>query len=155
MNQSVDNMAWAAYNTSHQPAGRRVICSSAIFPLFHESAHTAAMVKHTMDVVRKAVQHLNAGQTPVVTFDQPLYAIAKQIQWKWPEMYGEDKFVVMFGCLHIEMAGLRTLGCKAVAGTSGGHNSSTADSLRAAHVAFKRRAHQVTAAALYILSLSL
>ena len=51
------------------------------------------MVKHSKDIVRKAVQYLNA----VVTFDQPLYAIAKQIQWKWPEMYGEDKFVVMSG----------------------------------------------------------
>jgi len=46
-------------------------------PLFHESAHTVAMVKHSMDVVRKAVQYLNAGQTPVVTFDQPFYIIAK------------------------------------------------------------------------------
>ena len=55
------------------------------------------MVKHSMDIVRKAVQYLNAGQTPVVTFDQPLYTIAKQIQWKWPEIYGEDKFVVMSG----------------------------------------------------------
>ena len=62
------------------------------------------MVKHSMDVVRKAVQHLSAGQTPVVTFDQPLYPITKQIQRKWPEMYGENKFVVMFGGLHIEMA---------------------------------------------------
>ncbi len=68
------------------------------------------MIKHSLDIVRKAVQHLNAGQTPVVTLDQPLYAIAKQIQWKWPEMYGGDKFVVMFGGLHIEMAALKTLG---------------------------------------------
>ena len=77
-----------------------------------------AIVKHSMDVVRKAAQHLNAGQTPVVTFDQPLYAIVKQIQWRWPEMYGEDKFVVMLGDLHIEMAALMTLGdgCKGMAG---------------------------------------
>ncbi|KAK2182934.1 hypothetical protein NP493_332g03018 [Ridgeia piscesae] len=34
------------------------------------------------------------------TFDQSLYAIAKQIQWKWPEMYGKDKFVVMFCTNH-------------------------------------------------------
>ena len=66
--------------------------------MFHESVHT--VVIHSMDVVRKTVQHLNAGLTPVVTFDQPLYAIAKQIQWKWPEMYGEVTFVVMFGDLH-------------------------------------------------------
>ena len=85
VNQSVDNMPWAAYHARHQPAERKVICPSAVLPLFHESAHTTTMVKHSMDVKRKAVQHLNAAQTPVVTFDQPLYAIAKQIQGKWSE----------------------------------------------------------------------
>jgi len=35
--------------------------------------------------------------------------LAKQIQWKWPENYGEDQIVVMFGGLHIEMAALKTL----------------------------------------------
>ncbi len=37
------------------------------------------------------------------TVDQPLFAIAKNIQWKWPLDYGEDKFLIMFGGLHIEM----------------------------------------------------
>ena len=53
---------------------------------------------------------LNPGQTPVVAADQPLYDLAKQIQWQWPEEYGEDKFVVMFGGLHIEMAALKSMG---------------------------------------------
>ena len=46
-----------------------------------------------MDVVKNAVEHVNPGQTPVVTLDQSLFALAKQIQWKWPEKYGEDKMV--------------------------------------------------------------
>ncbi len=50
-----------------------------------------AMIKHSMDVVKSAVEHLNTGQAPVLTFDQPLFALAKQIQWKWPEKYGEEK----------------------------------------------------------------
>ena len=74
-------------------------------------------------------------------------------------MYGEGKFVVMFGGLHIEMAALRTMGdwlqsssrvealVQAEITTAG-----TADSfLCAAHVARTRRAHQLPAAALYIL----
>jgi len=68
------------------------------------------MIKHSMDVVRNAVQHHNPGQIPVVTFDQPLFALAKQIQWKWPQEYGEQKLVVVFGGLYIEMAALTTLG---------------------------------------------
>ena len=112
-----------------------------------------------MDVVQNAVDHLNPGQTPVLTVDQPLFALAKQIQWKWPEKYGEDKLVVMFGGLHIEMASLKLLGnwlegsgwvqalTQADIATSG-----IADSfLKAAHVTCTRRAHQVTAAALYVL----
>ena len=34
--------------------------------------------------------------------DQPLYAIAKQLQWSYPEALGEDKLVLMLGALHIE-----------------------------------------------------
>ena len=53
---------------------------------------------------------LNPGQTPDMAVDQPLIALAKQIQWQWPNTYGEDKFIVMFGGLHIEMAAFRLLG---------------------------------------------
>ena len=47
---------------------------------------------------------------PIITVGQPLYTLAKQIQWSWPASHGEDKFVVMFGGLHIEMAALKVLG---------------------------------------------
>ena len=42
--------------------------------------------------------------------DQPLYAIAKKVQWYWPAVYGEDKVVVLLGGLHIEMAVLAVMG---------------------------------------------
>ena len=53
------------------------------------------LIRHSMDVIKRAVEHLNPGQVPVLTVDQPLFAIAKIIQWNWPESYGEDKFVVL------------------------------------------------------------
>ena len=63
-----------------------------------------------MDKVRDTVAFLNPGQVPVVTADQPIYALAKQIQWHWPEDYCEEKFIFIFGGLHIEMAALRSIG---------------------------------------------
>ena len=154
-----NNISWAAYHASHQPSQSHAICPTALLPLFLESAHTVAMIKHSFHVVKSAIEHLNPGQTPVIAFDQPLYALAKHIQWKWPENYGEDKFVIMFGGLHIEMAALKTLGdwlkgsgwVQALV-----HANITtpgiADSfLQAAHVTRTIRAHQVTVAALYIL----
>ena len=34
--------------------------------------------------------------------DQPIYAIGKQIKWKWKEHVSEEKSVLMLGALHIE-----------------------------------------------------
>ena len=68
------------------------------------------IIKHGMDIIKRITQVVNPGQTSVLTVDQPLYAIAKKIQWKWPAEYGEKKFVVLMGGLHIEMAVLKVLG---------------------------------------------
>ena len=45
-----------------------------------------------------------------ITVDQPLYTLAKQIQWSWPASHREDQFVVMIGGLHIEIAAHKALG---------------------------------------------
>ena len=126
-----------------------ILCKAPtpLLPLFQESAHTVAMIRHSIDVVRNAVKHLNPGQTPVLTCDQLLFTLAKQIQWKWPNTYGEEQLVVMIGGLHIEMTALKTLGdwlqgsgwtqalVQAEITTAG-----TADSfLRAAHVTRSHR----------------
>lgn len=126
-------------------------------PLFYEKAATAAMVKHGMTVQHRATEFLNPGQIPVTAFDAPLYALAKQVQWKWPDTHGEDKYVVMLGGLHIEMAIWNTLGDYledsgwTIALTQAGIASSgTADSfLKAAHLTRTRHGHQVCALALY------
>lgn len=94
------------------------------------------MIRHAMDVVKAAVNKLNPGQVPVVTFDKPLYAIAKQVQWNWPN--SEDW---LLGC------GWTQALVQAERATAG-----TADSfLRAVHVGRTKHAHLVTAAALHIL----
>ncbi len=79
------------------------------------------------------------------------------IQWKWPLAYGESKFVIMFGGLHIELAALKSLenllqssGWTAALVAAGVATSGTADSfLKAGHITRTRRAHQVTACVLY------
>ena len=44
------------------------------------------------------------------TVDQPLNAIAKIIQWKWPDEYGHQQYVILMVSLHIEMAILNVIG---------------------------------------------
>ena len=114
------------------------------------------MVKHGMAVQKQAIEYLNPGQISVTTFDQPLFALAKFVQWKWPDTYGEQKYVVMLGGLHTEMALWNTLGdvlensgwttalTEAEVATSGIVSSF----LKAAHLTRTRHAHQITLLAL-------
>ena len=100
--------------------------------------------------------YLNPGQVPIMTFDQPLFALAKLVQWKWPDIFGENKFLVMFGGLHIEMALWNTIGdflegsgwnvalTEAGVATAGKSESF----LKASHLTRTRRVHQVTLLAL-------
>ena len=153
------NILWSSFHAD-QESDKDVLPSlTALLPLFEEQSKSVAMIRHSMNMIKASVDMLNPGQTPVIAFDQPLYAIAKQIQWNWPELYGEDKFVIMFGRLHIEMAAFKVLG-EWLEASGWTHaltqadiaSSGTADSfLKAPYVTKSQRAHQITARSLYIL----
>lgn len=157
-----ETISWAAYHASLQPSNavpESSVSLTSLLPLFYDQAKSVAMIRHSMDVVKQAVDILNPGQRPIITVDQPLYAVAKEIQWSWPATHGEDHFIVMFGGLHIEMAALKTLG-DLLEGSgwtgalvkAGVATPWTADSfLKASHVTRTRRAHQVTASSLHLL----
>eukprot|EP00794_Sanderia_malayensis_P001933 gene1933-2197_t len=96
---------------------------SVMLPLFQDDSKSVTMIRHSMNVTKMAVQHLNQGQVPVITYDQPLFALVKSIQWQWPDTYGEQKFVIVLD-----------------------------DSLiKVSHVARTKQAHQITASALALL----
>ena len=78
-----DNISWSAHFAQLQCSLSRPPAISGLMPLFYANAHSLAMVKHGMELIIKATEHLNPGQIPVLTVDQPLYAIAKVIQWSW------------------------------------------------------------------------
>jgi len=117
------------------------------------------MVRHAMTIIQRSTNHLNPNQIPVITVDQPLYAIAKQIQWRWPDIYGEDIYVIVLGGLHIEMAMYKMLG-NWLEGS--GWSQILVEShittpgrakfmIEGRHLTRTRWAHQVTAAALSVL----
>ena len=105
-----DYISWAAYHASldSNPLDPPAVIS--LLPLFYEKAATLSMVKHGMDVLRSITTHPNPGQIPVMAFDQPLFTLAKFVQWCWPETHGESHFIIMFGGHDIERALWNTLG---------------------------------------------
>lgn len=95
-----DAIAWSAFHaTKHTESANRPTTLTQLLPLFYEKAATAAMIRHGMTVLRSATEFLHPGQIPVMAFDAPLFALAKSVQWKWPDTHGEEKFIVMFGGL--------------------------------------------------------
>ena len=149
---STDAIAWAAYHASMQPQVKDTPALCALLPLFYEKSATPAMIKHGMDVERQAIQFLNPGQIPITSFDQPLFALATFVQWKWPDTHGEKVHVIMIGGLHTEMALWNTLGdvlegsgWAAALTQADVASSGTADSyLKATRLTRTRHAHQVT-----------
>lgn len=105
-----DYLSWSAYFASEQNVVLRPNAITSLLPLFEDNAHTMAMIKHAMKTVKESTKFLNPNQTPVIAMDQPLYALAKQIQWNNKNEFGEDKYMVMMGGLHIEMAILKMIG---------------------------------------------
>ncbi len=153
-------ISWAAYHANHQAVVLEDsdVALSSLLPLFSEQANSVAMIRHSMNMVKRAVEILNPGQVPVITCDQPLYTLAKQIQWSWPITHRESHFIVMFGGLHIEIAALKTLGdllegsgwTGALVQANIASPGKAESFLKASHVTRTQRAHQLTAGSLYL-----
>jgi len=154
-----DVVSWTAYNSAKHEVYSDPVTPSFLLPLFPEVAHSVAMIYHAMNVVKAVVDYLNPGQVPILVADQPLFFLAKKIQWNFPTTHGEDKFVVFLGGMHIELAAFRLLGdwldgsgwTTAII-NSGVASGGTADSfIKVTHLAKTKHVHQLTAAALSIL----
>ena len=148
-----------AYHASLQQQSSRSYSHNCTFANIPRSrTFCSYMILHSMKIIKNAVEYLNPGQAPVICLDQPLFTIAKQIQWERKHVYGEDKVVIMMGALHIEMTALIVIGdwlkdsgweCVLVSAnisTPGRVNAM----LKASHVTRTRYAHKVTACVLYI-----
>ena len=102
-------MYWPAFH-SNKVSNVPVKSLSTLLTLLGESINSRAMVRHTFDIVKQILLKINPSQCPVITAVQPVYTLCKQIQWLYPDHYGEYKLVMVMGALHIEMAFLGAIG---------------------------------------------
>ena len=130
-----------------------------MLPVFTQSSTDPTMLCHAMVHVIKLTKFFNPGQTAVITFDGPLYILAKKLQWKYPELVGEDKLLVFPGTMHIEKLWWETCGSllEGSGWTTFLNNADIAATERAQsflsgyHIYRTRYMHQVTAVTLYTL----
>ena len=70
-NRSNKDYFLGAYHANFYQRKDTIVITFALLPLFHEKAHSVAMIRHSMNIVRNAVDHINSGHIPVIRFDQP------------------------------------------------------------------------------------
>ena len=76
-------------------------CVNSVLPLLRQSVATYSMQKHRIEVAENAIGALNHGQATFDTSDQPVYALSRRLQQMFPDSLGPEKYVPMFGGLHI------------------------------------------------------
>jgi len=157
-NTNQDAISFAAYHSKSDLKPLTLVCSNTMLPLLPDHIQSPATVRH-LNIIIHITSVTNNGQPAVITADQPVYALAKHIQWKYPDLYGEDKLVFMMGGLHLEMAVQNLIG-KWLAGSgwtdiflkAGVATAGRCESLlRSSHVKRTRYAHEVSLASLSIL----
>lgn len=69
----IETISWATFHSNRHPASIVDENSVAIFSLlqlFYDSAHSEAMIQHSVDVVKMADDVLSPEQVPIITLDR-------------------------------------------------------------------------------------
>ena len=98
------NHAWSSYHASQKRESINICGVNTILPLIREKVHTLATQYYGMNIISKTIPVINPNQSPVDTCDQPVYTLTNQMQWRYPELFGNSKYFSLFGGLHIEKA---------------------------------------------------
>ena len=71
-----------------------------ILPLIREKVNSLNCQYHCMNIIMDTIGEINPSQTSVDVCDQPIYALTKQLQWRFPRNF--RKYFCLFGGLHVE-----------------------------------------------------
>ena len=82
--------------------------SSHLLPLITEPVRVPVTTYHAANMVKAIAENVNPSQPVVITADQPVYVVKKQLQWIFPEEFRD--FVWMLGPLHIEQNFIKAIG---------------------------------------------
>lgn len=76
-------------------------------PLYSKFFLSSHPLEVRLDLIHTDVKPINKQTIADIgwQYSQPIskIAIAKQIQWDWPQLSGEEKLVTLFDSLHIEL----------------------------------------------------
>ena len=54
-----------------------------------------------MKIIKNTKNVINSGHIPIDVSDQPVYALSKEVQLRYPPVFGPTEYVCMLGDLHV------------------------------------------------------
>jgi len=93
-------ISWSSYHSESDIPSKTGIHS--LMPLISEKVNTLKSQYHCMSIIKKTSYHLNSKQVPIDTSDQPVFALSKEVQLRYPSTFGHDKYICLLGDLHLE-----------------------------------------------------
>ena len=74
-------VSWSGYHASKQQQRNLKPAVSSLLPLFQDEAKSVAMIRHSMNIVKKATEYLNPGQVPVMSQTLLFYLVVYTLRW--------------------------------------------------------------------------
>ena len=103
-----DRLSFSAYFSNNIELIHMGITRRTLLPLIDAEIATPATIRHCMRIVKGITEKLSAGQSSVITGDQPVYTLGKQMQWMYLSEF--ENVMWMMGPLQIEMAFMAVIG---------------------------------------------
>ena len=105
------HISWSSYCASQRGSSNQQPCLTSFLPLFKDDSKSGTILYPGLDIIKRLTFLLNPTQNSVVTMDEPLYTITKQVQWcVFFVEYEKDNLIVLLGGLHEEKASFSMLG---------------------------------------------
>ena len=86
---------WSPFYSNQEVIKPALQITSVMLPLLQDEVATHATVRHTMDIIGKVHTTLHLIQALIKTAGHLAYALSKQIQWLYRNIYGNERLLVM------------------------------------------------------------
>ena len=102
------SLPWSSYHSNNLTCNNSdcVPGRHSLMPLINEKVNTLKSQYHCMAIIKKTINFTNKGQVLIDTSDQPVWAISKEMQIRYPSEFPPEKHICALGDVHREHTGL-------------------------------------------------
>ena len=92
-----ESSVWAKYHSNVKSKEVEEIGIQSILSLIDKPVHSLKAQHHCMNIIAGRIKYINPGQIPVDTCDQPVFALTKEEQWRYPEKFSDVQYFSILG----------------------------------------------------------